>query len=62
MAGDGDEMFAAFKFERIPLKDILLDDRNPRIVTQSILGSQSQIISYLFEHEDLETFVQEDRK
>jgi hypothetical protein len=50
-------MFAALKFERIPLKDILLDDRNPRIVTQSSLGSQSQIISYLFEHEDLETFV-----
>jgi uncharacterized membrane protein YgcG len=50
-------MFANFKYESVPLKDIALDDRNPRIVSQTPLSSQAEIISYLYENEDLEAFV-----
>jgi hypothetical protein len=50
-------MFAGFKYESVPLKDIALDDRNPRIVSQTPLSSQSEILSYLYENEDLESFV-----
>jgi hypothetical protein len=50
-------MFSAFRYETIPLKDILLDDENPRIVTQSKLKSQQEILQYLFEYEDLAAFV-----
>jgi hypothetical protein len=39
------------------LKDIALDDRNPRIVTQTKLSSQQEILGYLFEYEDLESFI-----
>ncbi|WP_029586711.1 hypothetical protein [Bradyrhizobium sp. URHD0069] len=49
-------MFEKFKYESIPLKDIALDDRNPRIVTQTPLSSQGEIVSYLYENEDLEAF------
>jgi hypothetical protein len=41
----------------LPLKDIALDERNPRIVTQVKLSSQQEILGYLFEHEDLESFI-----
>lgn len=50
-------MFANFLYESIPLKDIKLDERNPRIVTQKKLTSQDEIVSYLYEHEDLEEFI-----
>jgi hypothetical protein len=50
-------MFAGFKYESVPLKDIALDDRNPRIVSQTPLSSQSEIISYLYENEELEGFI-----
>jgi hypothetical protein len=50
-------MFAGFKYESVPLKDIALDDRNPRIVSQTPLSSQGEILSYLYENEDLESFV-----
>lgn len=50
-------MFANFKYESVPLKDIALDDRNPRIVSQTPLSSQADIISYLYENEDLEAFI-----
>jgi len=50
-------MFKNFKYETVGLKDINLDDRNPRIVTQKKLTSQTKILEYLFEHEDLATFV-----
>jgi hypothetical protein len=50
-------MFAGFKYESVPLKDIALDDRNPRIVSQTPLSSQSEILSYLYENEELESFV-----
>jgi hypothetical protein len=50
-------MFAGFKYESVPLKDIALDDRNPRIVSQKPLSGQSEILSYLYENEDLEAFV-----
>src|SRR5258708_7023493 len=49
-------MFTNFKYESVPLKDIALDDRNPRIVSQTPLSSQGQIVSYLYENEDLEAF------
>jgi hypothetical protein len=50
-------MFAGFKYENVPLKDIALDERNPRIVSQTPLSSQSEIISYLYENEGLEAFL-----
>jgi len=50
-------MFANFKYESILLKDVALDVRNPRIVSQTPLSSEAEIISYLYENEDLEAFV-----
>lgn len=50
-------MFNKFKYDSIKLKDIVLDDRNPRIVTQTKLSSQGKIVEYLFEHEDLASFI-----
>ena len=50
-------MYATFKYETIPLKDIFLDEKNPRLVTQVPLNSQPEILAYLFEHEDLEGFI-----
>jgi hypothetical protein len=50
-------MFAGFKYESIELKDIELDDRNPRIVSQTPLTSQKEILHYLYENEKLEAFV-----
>lgn len=50
-------MFAKFKFEPLPLGDINLDDRNPRLVVQKPLTTQEAILEYLFEHEDLITFI-----
>ncbi len=48
-------MFAGFKYESLPLKDIALDERNPRIVSQTLLSTQKEILSYLYE-KDLEAF------
>jgi hypothetical protein len=50
-------MFSKFKFEPLPLGDISLDEKNPRIVSQIPLTSQDAILAYLFEHEDLATFI-----
>lgn len=50
-------MYSKFTYESVPLKDIALDDRNPRIVTQTQLSSQKEILKYLFDHEDLVAFI-----
>lgn len=50
-------MYSKFKYEPVALKDIVLDDRNPRIVTQTKLSNQAEILEYLFEHEDLADFI-----
>ena len=50
-------MYAGFKYHGIPLANISLDARNPRIVTQKTLSLQKDILRYLFEHEDLEAFI-----
>ena len=50
-------MYANFKFESVPLAAISLDDRNPRIVSQTPLSGQGEIISYLYDNEDLEGFI-----
>lgn len=50
-------MFHKFKYEPLPLGDISLDDKNPRIVSQEPLTNQDAILSYLFEHEDLLGFI-----
>lgn len=50
-------MFEKFKYERVALSLIRLDDRNPRIVTQEKLGSEDAILDYLFEYEDLASFL-----
>lgn len=52
-------MFASFRYETIPLKDIMLDVRNPRIVTPTILRSQEEILQYLFDHEKLLNFIKQ---
>lgn len=50
-------MYEKLKFERIALSLVRLDDRNPRIVTQEKLASEEEISEYLFEHEDLSSFI-----
>lgn len=50
-------MFAKFQYEPLPLGDISLDEKNPRLVVQTPLTSQDAILAYLFEHEDLGTFI-----
>ncbi|MET1414365.1 hypothetical protein ABVF61_18970 [Roseibium sp. HPY-6] len=50
-------MFAKFKYERIALSLIKLDEKNPRIVTLEHLKSQEAIVEYLFEHEALSAFL-----
>lgn len=50
-------MFAKFKFEPLPLGDINLDEKNPRIVLQTPLTTQEAILKYLFDHEDLVSFI-----
>lgn len=50
-------MYEKFKFDRIALSLILLDDRNPRIVTQEKLATQDEIVAYLFEYEGLADFL-----
>ena len=50
-------MFSKFKYERIPLSLIKLDERNPRIVTQEKLKTEEAILKYFFEHEDLAGFM-----
>lgn len=50
-------MFSKFKYERIPLSLIKLDDRNPRIVTQEKLKTEEAILDYFFEHENLAGFM-----
>jgi hypothetical protein len=51
-------MFEEFSLADIPLDKISLDTRNPRLVTRKPLASQQEIIDYLFEHEELTTFLQ----
>lgn len=50
-------MYSEFEYESIPLKDIALDDKNPRIVTQEKLNSEAEIVEYLFEYENLLKFI-----
>ena len=50
-------MFAGFKYETLPLKDIALDEKNPRIVSQKPLKTQNEILAYFYENEDLEAFI-----
>lgn len=50
-------MFSKFKYERIPLSLIRLDERNPRIVTQERLKTEQAIVQYFFEHEGLAGFM-----
>jgi len=50
-------MYEKFKFDRIPLSLINLDDRNPRIVTQTKLETEDEIVRYFFEHQDLGRFL-----
>jgi hypothetical protein len=51
------DMFAGFRYDSLALKDIALDERNPRIVSQIALSSQNEILSYLYDNEELESFV-----
>ncbi len=57
MLRGGSPMYAGFEYESIPLANIFLDAKNPRIVTQTKLNSQKEILKYLFEHENLEGFI-----
>jgi hypothetical protein len=50
-------MYSKFKYKEIALKDISLDDRNPRIITPKKLTSQAKILEYFFEYEDLQAFI-----
>jgi hypothetical protein len=51
------QLFDKFNFDTIPLQKIALDPDNPRIVTQSPLKTQAEIIAYLFNHEKLAEFI-----
>ncbi|GBR06488.1 hypothetical protein GCM10007207_19370 [Asaia siamensis] len=50
-------MYSDFEYKSIDLKNILLDYQNPRLVTQSPLKTQDEIVSYMFEHEGLSDFI-----
>lgn len=50
-------MFSSFVYQTIPLKNISLDISNPRIVTQNPLTTEAEIVSYLFQHEELAPFI-----
>lgn len=50
-------MFSKFKYETISLEKIMLDERNPRIVSSSKLSTQEEILEYFFEHEELLSFI-----
>jgi hypothetical protein len=50
-------MFDEFQRKTIPLAQIALDPQNPRIVTLEPLTTESEIISYFFEHEGLADFI-----
>ncbi|MDH2326024.1 hypothetical protein QCN27_03995 [Cereibacter sp. SYSU M97828] len=50
-------MYEKFKYERVALSLIRLDDRNPRIVTQAKLTDENDILEYFFEHEGLSDFL-----
>lgn len=50
-------MYAKFKYEPLPLGDIMLDERNPRIVSQTAINNQEGIVAYLLEHEELLAFI-----
>lgn len=50
-------MYAGFKIVEIPLSEIDLDDKNPRIVSQTALRTQATILTYLYEHAELEDFI-----
>lgn len=50
-------MYEKFKFERVALSLIRLDDRNPRIVTPEKLTSDTDILDYFFEREGLAAFI-----
>lgn len=50
-------MFDEFQRKAIPLAQIRLDQQNPRIVTLEPLTTESEIISYFFEHEGLGEFI-----
>ncbi|QLH73466.1 hypothetical protein [Rhodopseudomonas palustris] len=50
-------MYAGFKPVELKLGDIDLDDKNPRIVSQTPLTTQGAILAYLYEHEELEAFI-----
>ncbi len=51
-------MFDNFKYALVPLKDVALDVRNPRLVTLKPLKDEAAIIEYLFNHENLASFLQ----
>lgn len=50
-------MFSDFVYKTIALDAIILDKRNPRIVTIEPLKSQDAIIDYMFAHEGLGDFI-----
>lgn len=50
-------MYAGFKLVELSLSDIDLDDKNPRIVSQTPLITQASILAYLYEHEELDAFI-----
>jgi uncharacterized membrane protein YgcG len=50
-------MYAGFKLVDLQLDDIDLDDKNPRIVSQTPLTTQAAILAYLYENEELEAFI-----
>jgi len=50
-------MYTGFTYAGLPLKDIALDEKNPRIVSQKPLTTQKEILEYLYENDDLETFI-----
>lgn len=50
-------MYKNFTHAEVPLDQIDLDYKNPRIVTKPPLTKQSELIEYLFRHEGLSDFI-----
>lgn len=50
-------MFSKFSYATVPLDKISLDEKNPRLVTQQKLTSQTAILRYLFDNDNLAGFI-----
>lgn len=52
-------MYKEFQLATVPLSEVLLDLKNPRIVSAKTIETQDEILEFLFEHEKLIEFIKD---